>query len=345
MHKRWLLLLTLIPVLLGAETFGPRLYIQGYQPLVHNRVDIYKLDKGLNVYRQKPYAIPALEISRKEEVDFATQRVIVFTLVEGLNLHPPVPLSFDQYLSNMQRYTFRKSLNARVKEYTSTAETATSGLIGEFVLDLPSIALPRGVQKVLGSGSSRLNLDGTQKVTLQVSSTKRKQIPIYETGSRSTFDIKMEQETNLRLTGTIGDKISVNLKYNSNQDEQLFDPNNVNLKYTGDEDEIVQSIEAGNITLALSGSRYISYSTSSQGLFGVTSKFKYGDLDLTVIASKEEGQKNTMSYVGKAQADSVIFRSRDYAARTMYYLHDPYELYEIYDESNIGAMPRRSEER
>ncbi|MCB5254612.1 MAG: hypothetical protein LHW58_03110, partial [Candidatus Cloacimonetes bacterium] len=340
MHKRWLLLLTLIPVLLGAETFGPRLYIQGYQPLVHNRVDIYKLDKGLNVYRQKPYAIPALEISRKEEVDFATQRVIVFTLVEGLNLHPPVPLSFDQYLSNMQRYTFRKSLNARVKEYTSTAETATSGLIGEFVLDLPSIALPRGVQKVLGSGSSRLNLDGTQKVTLQVSSTKRKQIPIYETGSRSTFDIKMEQETNLRLTGTIGDKISVNLKYNSNQDEQLFDPNNVNLKYTGDEDEIVQSIEAGNITLALSGSRYISYSTSSQGLFGVTSKFKYGDLDLTVIASKEEGQKNTMSYVGKAQADSVIFRSRDYAARTMYYLHDPYELYEIYDESNIGAMPR-----
>ena len=339
MHKRWLLLLLLIPILLGAESFEPRLCIQGYNPLVHNRVDIYKLDKGLNVYRLKPYAIPALEIARKEEVDFATQRVLIYTLVEGLNLHPPVPLSFDQYLNNMQRYTFRKSLNARIKEYTQTATTTTSGLIGEFVLDLPSIALPKGVQKVLGSGSSRLNLDGTQKVTIQVSSKKRKQIPIYETGSRSTFDIKMEQETNLRLSGTIGDKISVNLKYNSNQDEQLFDPNNVNIKYTGDEDEVVQLIEAGNITLALSGSRYISYSTSSQGLFGVTSKFKYGDLDLTVIASKEEGQKNTMSYVGKAQADSVVFRSRDYAARTMYYLHDPYELYQIYDESNIGSMP------
>ncbi|MFA7025599.1 MAG: hypothetical protein WC176_07020, partial [Candidatus Cloacimonadaceae bacterium] len=187
MHKRWLLLLLLIPILLGAESFEPRLCIQGYNPLVHNRVDIYKLDKGLNVYRLKPYAIPALEIARKEEVDFATQRVLIYTLVEGLNLHPPVPLSFDQYLNNMQRYTFRKSLNARIKEYTQTATTTTSGLIGEFVLDLPSIALPKGVQKVLGSGSSRLNLDGTQKVTIQVSSKKRKQIPIYETGSRSTF--------------------------------------------------------------------------------------------------------------------------------------------------------------
>jgi cell surface protein SprA len=83
----------------------------------------------------------------------------------------------------------------------------------------------------------------------------------------------MEQETNLRLSGTIGEKIAVNLKYNSKQDEQLFDPNNINVKYTGDEDEVIRSIEAGNITLSLSGSRYISYSTSSQGLFGVTSKF------------------------------------------------------------------------
>jgi len=339
MRFRWLLVLVLLPGILISETFGPRLLIPGYNPLVNNRVDVYKLDGGLNVFRQKPYDIPALEIARQEEIDFEAQRVIVFTLVENLNLHPPIPLSFDQYLTNMQRHAFRKSLNANIKEYTRTAEVVSGGLIGEFVLELPTIALPRTVQRVLGSGASRLNLDGTQKVTIAVSSTKRKQIPIYEIENRSTFDIQMEQETNLRLSGTIGDKIEVNLKYNSNQDEQLFDPNNVNIKYTGDEDEVVRSIEAGNIALSLSGSRYISYSTSSQGLFGVTGKFKYKDLDLTVIASKEEGQKNTMSYVGQAQADSVVFRSRDYAARTMYYLTDPRELYEIYDEDSIGNLP------
>ena len=195
MRFRWLLLLILMPGVLIAETFSLRLWVQGYNPVINNRVEIYKLDKGLNVYRQKPYAIPALELPTEEKIDFEAQRIIVQTLVEGLNLHPPRPLSFDRYLDNMQRHAFRKSLNANIKEYTRTTEVVGSGLIGEFVLELPTIALPRTVQRVLGSGASRLNLDGTQKVTIAVSSTKRKQIPIYELENRSTFDIQMEQES------------------------------------------------------------------------------------------------------------------------------------------------------
>jgi len=339
MNRKLIILLMLIPMALLAEVFEPKLYIDGYYPMINNKLDIYKLDKGLNIYRTKPYVIPGFAIERSEEVDFARQQVLISTIVAGQKLHPDIPLSFDAYLANMQRHAFRKSLNENIKQYTQTTEVATGGLIGEFVLDLPAIAIPRAVQRVLGTRAGRLNLDGTQKITLQVSSTKRKQIPIYETGNRSTFDIKMEQETNLRLTGTIGEKIAVNLKYNSNQDDQLFDPNNVNIKYTGDEDEVVRSIEAGNITLSLTGSKYISYSTSSQGLFGVTSKFKYGNLDLSVIASKEEGQKNSMSYVGQSQADSVVFRSRDYVPRTMYYVTDPYDLYDIYSEQTIGNLP------
>lgn len=340
MNRKLLILLGLLPLALLANVFEPRLYLEGYYPLINNKADIYKLDKGLNIYRTKPYEITAFATLRKEKVDFAKQQVIISTELAGKKLIPDIPLSFDSYLANMQKTSFRKSLNANIKQSTQTTVVSTGGLIGEFVLDLPAIAIPRAVQKVLGNRAGRLNLDGTQKITLQVSSTKRKQIPIYETQNRSTFDIKMEQETNLRLTGTIGEKIAVNLKYNSNQDEQLFDPNNVNIKYTGDEDEVVRSIEAGNITLSLSGSKYISYSTSSQGLFGVTSKFKYGDLNLSVIASKEEGQKNTMSYVGQSQADSVVFRSRDYAPRTMYFLADPSSLYDVYTEQTIGNQPQ-----
>ncbi|MCB5266596.1 MAG: hypothetical protein LHW46_00605 [Candidatus Cloacimonetes bacterium] len=339
MTRKILILACLLPVAILANVFEPRLYLQGYYPLNNNMAEIYKLDKGLNIYRTKAYQIPGLAIDRNEDVDFENQQIIISTLVAGKKLIPDIPISFDGYLANMQKNVFRKSLNANIKQKTQTTEVAVGGLIGEFVLDLPAIAIPKAVQKVLGNRAGRLNLDGTQKITLAVSSTKRKQIPIYETENRSTFDIKMEQETNLRLTGTIGEKITVNLKYNSNQDEQLFDPNNVNVKYTGAEDEVVRSIEAGNITLGLSGSKFIAYNASSQGLFGVTSKFKYGDLDLSVIASKEEGQKNTMSYVGQSQADSVVFRSRDYAPRTMYYLTDPYSLYETYSEETIGSNP------
>ncbi len=319
-----------------AEDFYPRLYIGGYNPLVGNRVDIYNLYKGLNFNAEQPYLVREFAPDSKEEIDFDNSQVLISTQIEGFDLVPPRVLSFDAYFANLTRQAFRKSLFNQYTTQEQQTQVTTTGLIKEFVLELPTIAMPKSVQKVLGSSAGRLNLDGTEKVTIEAGSTKRKNVAIYETNNASNFDLKMEQETNLRLSGTIGEKIGVNLKYNSKQDEQLFDPNNVSIKYTGDEDEVIQSIEAGNITLSLSGSRYISYSTSSQGLFGVTSKFKYGNLDLTLITSKEEGQKNTQSYIGTSQADSTVFRSKDYASRTMYYLANPYDLYQLYTQEDVS---------
>lgn len=338
MPKRLLaLILLLLPLgLCAAYRPRPMLWLRGYTPIVGNDVDVYKLDKGLGKAKAQRYPIPGVIPTRSERIDYPNSLVWVATEVEGNAIYPEVAIPFDTYFANLRRAAFRKALFTQVKNTSRQSQVTTSGLIKEFSIELPTIAMPKAVQKILGSTAGRLNLDGTQRLTLQAGSTKRKRVAVYDTGNNSRFDMKMEQETNLRLSGTIGEKIAVNLKYNSKQDEQLFDPNNVSIKYTGDEDEVISSIEAGNITLALSGSRYISYSTSSQGLFGVTSKLKYGNLDLTMIASKEEGQKNTQTYTGTSQADSTIFYSRDFAPRTMYYLTDPYDLFSVYTPADAG---------
>ena len=320
----------------SSAQFQPILYLDDYYPIINNRIDVYKFNKGLNVYKARPYEIPAFAPVYKERIDFPARKIYLSILIGDYKIADDVAVSFDDYFLGIQHKVFRRSLLTNFKTATAQTQISSSGLIKEFVLDIPAIAIPKAVQKVLGNKAGRLNLDGSQKLTLQASSTKRKQIPIYETQRGATFDLKMEQETNLRLSGTIGEKITVNLKYNSKQDEQIFDANNVNVKYTGNEDEFVKSIEGGNISLALSGSQYVSYSTSSQGLFGITSKFKYGNLDLSVIASKEESQKNTQSYIGQSQADSTNVRSKDYAPRSMYYLVNPYKLYMIYAPGDAG---------
>ncbi len=320
----------------AASAFYPRLYIEGYNPVIYNKPDLFKLQKGLYLISSHDYFISGFAPQYTEEIDFDNELVIISTTIDGLKILPDFIISFDAYFSNLQKQAFQESLIDQYQTQAQQTDVTTTGLIKEFEIKLPTIAMPRAVQRVLGSSAGKLKLDGTEKVMIEAGSTKRKNVAIYETDNASRFDLKMKQETNLHLSGTIGEKISVNLKYNSKQDEQLFDPNNVSLKYTGDEDEIIQSIEAGNISLALAGSRYISYSTSSQGLFGVTSKFKYGDLDLTLIASKEEGQKNTQNYVGTSQADSTVFRSKDYASRTMYYLEDPYELYDLFTPDDVS---------
>jgi hypothetical protein len=337
-QKRYSLVffLVLFSAVLCASDFMPVLYLPGYDPLIYNTVDIYKINKGLNLNSTNPYLVREFAPDKKETIDFDSQQVIISTKIGGYKITDDRIISFDDYFDRLTKQAYHKSLLTQYKTQEQQTEVTTTGLIKEFQLTLPSIAVPKSVQKILGSSAGKLNLDGTQKVTIQAGSTKRKNVAIYETNNASRFDLKMEQETNLRMSGTIGDKIAVNLKYNSKQDEQLFDPNNISIKYTGDEDEVIQSIEGGNITLSLSGSRYISYSTASQGLFGVTSRMKYGNLDLTLIASKEEGQKNTQSYIGTSQADSTVFRSRDYAPRTMCYLENPYDLYDLYTEADVS---------
>lgn len=314
------------------RVFYPRLYLGGYNPILNNRIELYKIDKGHNIHRAKPFEIAAFAPEHKERVDFPNRLVILSVQTGSFKLSPDIPLTFDTYFTNLRSKVFRKSLLNNIKTQTQTAQTTSSGFIKDISV-LPDIAIPKAVQKVIGSTAGRLNLDGTQKLTLSASNTSRKQVPIYDTSGKNVFDMKMETETNLRLSGTIGEKIAINFKYNSKQDDQIFDANNVNVKYTGLDDEFIKSIEGGNITLALGGSRYISYSASSQGLFGITSKFKYGDLDLSVIASKEESQKNVQSFVGKSQADSSIVSSWKYSRRSMYYLEDPYELYNLYESA------------
>lgn len=339
-----LLACTLLPCLAAVNMSFPhrqeplytRLYLPGYYPFIYNQIDYYKINKGLNLNKQRPYIVSSFGTTSKKNIDFDNEKIYISTMVGDEKLHPEVTVTFDRYIEGLKLKTFRKSLLSQIVTPQAQTTAQTGGLIKDITIDLPNIAIPKTIRRILGNKAGRLNLDGTQRITLSGSSTKRKIIPIYETNRGARFDFKMQQDTNLRLSGTIGEKIAVNLKYNSNQDETFFDPNNINIKYTGDEDEVVQSIEAGNIALSLSGSRYISYSTSSQGLFGITSKLKFGALDMTVIASKEEGQKNTKSYIGQSQADSTIIYSRNYALRTFYYLDKPENIYNLYSPNDTN---------
>jgi len=302
--------------------------------LIYNQIEVYKINNGLNRIKQNPYWVTKIGPDRKKTVDLDSNKVTISTKIGDESLYPDVIIPMDKYFKDLKSKIYHSALLSQILTIQQQTTAQTGGLIKDITIDLPNVAIPKTIRRILGNKAGRLNLDGTQRITLSGTSTKRKLIPIYEVNRGSRFDLQMQQDTNLRLSGTIGEKIAVNLTYNSNQDETFFNPNNINLKYTGDEDEVVQSIEAGNIALALSGSRYISYSTSSQGLFGIISKLKFGALDVTMIASKEEGQKNSMSYIGQSQADSTIIFSKNYAPRTFYYLEKPDLIYNLYSDSD-----------
>ena len=310
------------------------LTLSGAPIIKNNNVDVMKTKGGLSFFGKNDYFLRDLNITTSKEIDPVSNTIILMPKIAGkFELYHPIELSYDNYLNNTFAAQFNAQLNDKMqvllKDEKRESET---GLIPDIVIDLPP--LPRSLRRFIGDRPSRLSLTGSQKLTISGSSTKRDDRRLTERGDGSSFSLDMRQDLNLLLRGTIGEKIFVNVKHNSSADASFADPSNVEIEYKGDEDEIVQSIKGGNISLALSGSQFISYSASSKGLFGVRGDFKLGDLKLTAIASKEESAKLTKKFTGTDAADSLQYRSKDFVERTHYYIHNPKDLFDLYEDGD-----------
>jgi cell surface protein SprA len=117
---------------------------------------------------------------------------------------------------------------------------------------------------------------------VNISKTDNPRIPV-DQRRVTTFDF--DQKIQLNLVGNIGEKLKINTSYNT---EATFDfENQVKLDYTGYEDEIIQKIEAGNVSLPLGGSLI----QGSQSLFGLKTELRFGRLTATGLFSQEKGQR------------------------------------------------------
>ena len=131
----------------------------------------------------------------------------------------------------------------------------------------------------------------------------------------------MQQDLDIRLEGQLSDRIKVNLLQNSANQIPLA--NRIAINYRGDEDDLVQALDLGNTSLTLPGTQYVSYSGRNEGLFGVKTALRYGPLDFTVLASKQEGKSERASYAGGASKQNQTLNDFDYVRGTYFFLYDP----------------------
>ena len=299
-----------------------------------NEIDFYKLHKGYSITSAPRNFFSGIRITTEKEIDFEEKNVKLQVKYNQIELYPPVYISLDSYVQNNFKKFYRDKLKANSRELLSTTDRSESaGLIPEIIIDLPKIALPKAVRRFMGNKAGRLSLDGNQKLTFAGSSSSRYD-PGTEKKRRNNFDLEIRQDLNLRLKGTIGEKIHVNINHqSSSESDVIVVPTEININYEGVEDEVVKRIDGGNISLALTGSRLFSYSTSSEGLFGIKTELEAGNLEITTILGKDEAKKSTQTWRGDSQADSTVIQSRNYVKRTHYFIDQPDSLYQLYNES------------
>ena len=272
------------------------------------------------------YFVNSKLYEHSDEFDIRKNRVLVKSSFGGARIHAPFALGLENYVN----VRFREQLYEYLYEDIEEAERLrvqdkqAQGIIPD--IEFPKIKMPKAMRRFFGDNIGRLKVTGSQKITIGGSSTKRKPETVTESSNTGFFpDLKMEQKLNLGISGTIGKKIKVDVKQTS--DASIFEKNKISIKYVGDEDDPIKLIEAGDTRLSLSGSQFISYSASSEDLFGIKGEFEFGKLKLTTIVSQQEGKQASASATGSAVEHETDYMDK-YFVRNKYFLfNEPDSLF------------------
>jgi cell surface protein SprA len=270
----------------------------------------------------------AAAFRRTMEIDSAKGRVIFRESVAGEDVRIPVSLSLEEYLARRRTYERRKLLADEVRK---PGTISTKRDISELLTDLTQIQIPippNPILSIFGKNEIKLNISGAVDIKAGFRNTKSDQTTISRLDlSRNEPDFSQEVQVN--VNGTIGDKLNILADWNT---QRTFEyENQLKIKYTGYDDEIVQSVEAGNVSLQ-TPSGFIG---SSQALFGVKAKFQTGPLTLTTLASQKKGQIKEVSVSGGAQ--QLPFEIRAYNYSTNHFFVDT--LYDHFYEDYYQNEP------
>jgi hypothetical protein len=241
--------------------------------------------------------------------------------------------SFGTYSRDMTWQTFQRQWQERSRQSINTlAPLGTPTTSGTGIqLKLP-YALPKRIQGLLGPGGPALNISGSENIRLSGLSNWSNQQLAYQGQKRSLFpSLDMQQDLDIRLEGQLSDRVRVNLLQNSGVQIPLA--NRIAINYKGDEDDLIQNLDLGNTSLSLPGTQYVSYSGKNEGLFGVKIASRLGPLDLTMLASKQEGRSERASYAGGASKQKQTIYDADYVKGVYFLLYDP-NLGTTYDISD-----------
>ncbi|MBU1422170.1 MAG: cell surface protein SprA, partial [Bacteroidetes bacterium] len=218
----------------------------------------------------------------------------------------PVVLPIDEYIKQRLEFERYKNWDALSKVYTEKEKEVGLGeLFGSITnIDIPVPAVP--LLSIFGPPKINLKISGAVDIRAGFRSQESDQATIsYQDKVRN--EPNFNQEVQINVNGTIGDKLNILADWNT---QRTFEyENQLKLKYTGYEDEVIQSIEAGNVSLQSPAS----FMGSSAALFGIKGRFQLGPLSLQTVVSQKKGQTRELAASGGAQERPIMIRALDYS--------------------------------
>ena len=243
-------------------------------------------------------------IETSSEYDPETDQYILKKKIGDFNYRQPAYIDREEYWD----YRFEQMTRDFWRQRASGMEgTAGEGLIPQ--LELGGEAFNR----IFGSNTINIVPQGAAELIFGVNINRVDDPKLSEKNRKqTTFDF--EEKIQMNVSGSIGDKIKLGINYDT---EATFDfENQTKLEYSGNEDEIIQEIQAGNVSLPLPGSLI----TGSQSLFGLKTKMKFGNLEVSSVFSQQKGQSKVINVKGGAKTQEFEIKADEYDENRHFFL-------------------------
>ncbi len=180
-------------------------------------------------------------------------------------------------------------------------------------------------EKIFGPGGVRIKTQGTAELKLGAT-LKNIDNPSLPVRNRKTKAVDFDEKINLNVSGKVGDKVNMNLNYNTDATFD-FDTKNLKLRYEGKEDEIVKLVEAGNVTFPSNNSLV----KGASSLFGVRTDLQFGKLKVQAVVSQKNSSTKSVSSKGGTQLTPFELNVANYEENRHFFLSQYFR--EHYDDA------------
>lgn len=312
MKRILIILVSIFPLLSFAQTVGQESVENESDTIISDSLAVNVKNLQLSSYddlngSQKPIDLKDPENITTETIyDPVTGNYVIHTKIGDIDISTPYLMTEKEY----KDYSEKRAISAYWQQKQSEQEHDN-----EKKFDITDMKFNIGpADKVFGPGGVQLKLQGSAELMFgfkhqfinNPSLSRRAQ-------NNNIFDF--DEKIQASVNGKVGDKLNFNLNYNT-EASFSFDKQNLKLDYKGQEDDIIQTLEAGNVSMSLN-SQLI---TGSQALFGIKANLKFGKFTIQALLSQQNSESQSVSSQGGAQTTSFEVTGDSYDENRHFFL-------------------------
>ena len=241
------------------------------------------------------------------EYNDTLDRYIIGNKIGDTYVNAPIMMTPEEYRKWSEKRSFADFYRAKNQEILKTK--------GKDKFDFTDMHFSLGpAEKIFGPGGVRIKTQGTAELKFGAT-VKNIDNPSLPIRNRNTTTMKFDEKINLNVNGKVGDKVNMNLNYNTDATFD-FDAQNMKLRYDGKEDEIIKLVEAGNVSFPSNNSLV----QGASSLFGLRTDMQFGKLKLQTVVSQKKSSNKSVNSRGGKQLTPFEIDAADYEENKHFFL-------------------------